>query len=38
MTEFADQLQDALGPTYQLDNELTGGGMSRVFAAIDRSL
>jgi hypothetical protein len=38
MTEFADQLQDALGPTYQLDNELTGGGMSRVFAAIDQSL
>ena len=38
MTEFAEQLQDALGPTYQLDNELTGGGMSRVFAAIDRSL
>jgi serine/threonine-protein kinase len=38
MTEFADQLQDALGPNYQLDNELTGGGMSRVFAAIDRSL
>ncbi len=38
MTEFADQLQDALGPTYQLDNELTGGGMSRVFTAIDRAL
>jgi protein kinase-like protein len=38
MTEFADQLQDALGSTYQLDNELTGGGMSRVFAALDRSL
>jgi serine/threonine-protein kinase len=38
MTEFAEQLQDALGPTYQLDNELTGGGMSRVFAAVDRSL
>ena len=38
MTEFADQLQDALGPTYQLDAELTGGGMSRVFTALDRSL
>ena len=38
MTEFADELQNALGPTYQLDNELTGGGMSRVFAAVDRSL
>jgi serine/threonine-protein kinase len=38
MTEFADQLQNALGATYQLDNELTGGGMSRVFAAIDLPL
>src|ERR1043166_7042836 len=38
MTDFADHLQEALGPTYQLDNELTGGGMSRVFVAIDRSL
>src|SRR4029078_8025965 len=38
MTEFAEQLQDALDPSYQLDNELTGGGMSRVFAAIDQSL
>src|SRR5678815_558238 len=38
MTEFAEQLQDALGPSYQLDSELTGGGMSRVFTAIDRSL
>lgn len=38
MTEFAEQLQDALGPTYQLDTELAGGGMSRVFAAVDRSL
>src|SRR5690348_3914805 len=38
MTEFADQLQNALGPTYQLDRELMGGGMSRVFVAIDRVL
>src|SRR6185369_9394777 len=38
MTEFAEQLQDALGPSYQLDSELTGGGMSRVFTAIDKSL
>src|SRR3954465_12100405 len=38
MTEFADHLQEALGPNYQLDRELTGGGMSRVFVAIDRVL
>src|SRR5215217_7203721 len=35
---FADQLQAALGTNYQLEHELTGGGMSRVFVAIDRSL
>jgi tRNA A-37 threonylcarbamoyl transferase component Bud32 len=38
MTDFADHLQEALGPNYQLDRELTGGGMSRVFVAIDRVL
>src|SRR6185503_7927879 len=38
MTDFADHLQSALGANYQLDRELTGGGMSRVFTAIDRSL
>ena len=38
MPDFADHLQEALGPNYQLDRELTGGGMSRVFVAIDRSL
>jgi serine/threonine protein kinase len=38
MTDFADHLQAALGPNYQLDRELTGGGMSRVFVAIDRAL
>src|SRR5689334_18711126 len=35
---FAEHLQAALGTNYQLDLELTGGGMSRVFVAIDRSL
>jgi serine/threonine-protein kinase len=35
---FAEHLQAALGTNYQLDHELTGGGMSRVFVAIDRSL
>jgi tRNA A-37 threonylcarbamoyl transferase component Bud32 len=38
MTDFADHLQEALGPNYQLDHELAGGGMSRVFVAIDRVL
>jgi len=38
MTGFAEHLQDALGTNYQLDRELTGGGMSRVFVAVDRSL
>src|SRR5947209_179571 len=38
MTEFAEHLQGALGDNYQLDRELTGGGMSRVFVAIDRVL
>ena len=38
MTEFADQLQAALGANYKLDRELTGGGMSRVFVAIDSVL
>ncbi len=38
MTDFAEQLQTALGTGYQLEAELTGGGMSRVFVAIDRAL
>src|SRR3569623_3510847 len=38
MTDFADHLQSALGANYQLDRELTGGGMSRVFVAIDSVL
>lgn len=38
MTNFAEQLQAALGPGYQLESELAGGGMSRVFVAIDRAL
>src|SRR5881394_1679592 len=36
MPEFADHLQEALGTNYKLDRELAGGGMSRVFVAIDR--
>ena len=38
MTSFSDHLQDALGSSYQLERELTGGGMSRVFVAVDKSL
>ena len=38
MTDFADHLQAALGANYKLDRELTGGGMSRVFVAIDSVL
>jgi len=35
MTDFAENLQSALGTNYQVDRELTGGGMSRVFVATD---
>jgi serine/threonine-protein kinase len=38
MTHFAEHLQAALGASYQVDRELTGGGMSRVYVATDRSL
>src|SRR2546430_10749733 len=33
MLELRERLQSALGPAYRLDNELGGGGMSRVFLA-----
>jgi serine/threonine-protein kinase len=38
MTDFRQQLQDALGDAYQIERELTGGGMSRVFVATERAL
>jgi serine/threonine protein kinase len=38
MDSFGDHLQDALGANYRLDRELTGGGMSRVFVALDKPL
>ena len=38
MSDFADHLQDALGTNYKLDRELMGGGMSRVFVAVDSAL
>src|ERR1700754_2215373 len=38
MSDFAEHRQNALGANYQLEHELTGGGMSRVFVAVDKSL
>jgi len=34
-SDLQDQLQSVLGQRYQVISELGGGGMSRVFAAID---
>ncbi|PYP62233.1 MAG: serine/threonine protein kinase, partial [Gemmatimonadetes bacterium] len=36
--DLRDQLQDGLAGAYTLENELSGGGMSRVFIAADTSL
>ena len=33
MADFIERLQAAVGDTYRLENELGGGGMSRVFVA-----
>jgi serine/threonine protein kinase len=38
MTTFEERLKDTLSHTYDIERELGGGGMSRVFVAIDRSL
>src|SRR6266550_3647426 len=38
MTNFAEHLQEALGTGYELERELLGGGMSRVFVAKDKAL
>lgn len=38
MTELRDDLQAALGATYRLEQELGGGGMSRVFLAEEVAL
>lgn len=38
MTELRDQLQTTLGDQYTLEQELGGGGMSRVFVAHEASL
>jgi eukaryotic-like serine/threonine-protein kinase len=38
MTDIHEALQDTLGPTFTVERELGGGGMSRVFVAYDRAL
>src|SRR4026209_882667 len=38
MDNFEQQLRDTLAHTYDIERELGGGGMSRVFVAIDRTL
>ncbi|HUX33803.1 MAG TPA: serine/threonine-protein kinase, partial [Gemmatimonadaceae bacterium] len=38
MTDIREALQESLGPTYAIERELGGGGMSRVFVALDQSL
>ncbi len=38
MTDLRDQLQSTLGGAYTVERELGGGGMSRVFVALDASL
>jgi serine/threonine protein kinase len=35
---LADSLREALGPAYEIESELSGGGMSRVFVATERAL
>ena len=38
MTDLRDQVQLALGPDFEIESELEGGGMSRVYVARDRRL
>jgi serine/threonine-protein kinase len=38
MAELRERLQRALGATYQVEHELAGGGMSRVFLATEVAL
>ncbi|HEY5219057.1 MAG TPA: serine/threonine-protein kinase, partial [Gemmatimonadaceae bacterium] len=38
MADIRDALQQALGPTFTIERELGGGGMSRVFVAFDQAL
>ncbi|MGH7711124.1 MAG: serine/threonine-protein kinase, partial [Gemmatimonadaceae bacterium] len=36
--QFRAQLQDALAPAFTIEREITGGGMSRVFVALEHAL
>ena len=38
MTDLREQIQQDLGKAYTLEQELGGGGMSRVFVATDNAL
>lgn len=38
MSDVRDHLQSALGSAYTLERELGGGGMSRVFVALEHAL
>jgi eukaryotic-like serine/threonine-protein kinase len=38
VADLKEGLEHVLGPAYTLERELTGGGMSRVFVALDSSL
>lgn len=38
MTDFHSQLQRVLSPTYTIESEIAGGGMSRVFLATEAEL
>jgi serine/threonine-protein kinase len=38
MTNFEEQLHNAFSQTYDIERELGGGGMSRVFVATDKAL
>jgi eukaryotic-like serine/threonine-protein kinase len=38
MADLREGLQQTLGPAFMVERELTGGGMSRVFVALDTSL
>ena len=38
MRPLAERLQEALGTGYEIGDELPGGGMSRLFLAVDRAL
>ena len=38
MTDLRSQLQSTFGAAYTIERELGGGGMSRVFVAVEQSL